>query len=189
VLAGLLLSLAAGLALAGSAAVIIGHDELLSVMLPERGSVTRYQVSVDESLRDWVDKHYHFRPEQKTVTVWLSRDPVSGQVVGGMLQQDVYYQQQRVSVVIGLSDELRVSRAAIIAVPPSLRQEFEASIGVGYLKRYTMMAARQLRYLANVMKKEGPATALVAEELFRSGAILAGIIKMSGNDPACRCAR
>jgi len=94
-----------------------------------------------------------------------------------MIKRELMYQKQPLTLVLGLNHELRVSRAAIVSLPEYLRQEFESTIGTGYLKRYTMTSARQLGYLANVLKKEGQPSALIAEQLYRAGAILAAIIK------------
>ena len=170
----------AALVHASAVTSVISNDELLRTTWVDGGVVTRHQFNVNESMRDWVEKRFHFRPKEQVVTVWLSRDSLSSQILAGMIKQDVRYQQQPISLVIGLSHGLRVSRAAIVALLETLRQEFESSIGVGYLKRYTMMSVRQLRYLANVLQKEGQPSALVGEQLFKSGAILAAVIKTTG---------
>jgi|GEM_PF-5941539 len=155
--------------------VIISDAELMQTVFADAGTVTAEQVSLTTAQCDWIDRYFHFTLEPKSVSVWLSRD-ASGQVMAGLIRQDIVYEGQTITVAIGLSAELRVIRAAVTAAPASLRQPLEASIGAGYLKRYTMMSARQLGYLANVLNKKGQPTAMVANQLFRSGAILAAII-------------
>ena len=156
--------------------VIISDTELMQVVFGNAADVKAEQITLTPVQRDWSGKRFRFAPPEQTVQVWLSRD-ASGQVLAGLIKADVSYQGQIITVALGLSAEVRVIRAAITSVPESLRQQLESTIGIGYLKRYTMMSARQLGYLANVLKKEGPPAALVAEQLFKSGAILAAIIK------------
>lgn len=159
--------------------VVITDAELVSTLLPPGGSIVRQNSQLDGRMIDWLEQQYRFRPAPQALAVWLSREPESGRILGGMIKMDVIYQQQKISLAIGLSHELRVSRAAVVAVPPALRQRLQATIGVGYLPRYTMMSARQLGYLANVLQKEGQPTALVAESLFKYGAMLAAVIKLT----------
>jgi hypothetical protein len=154
----------------------ISHDDLVSTVFPASSEVSQQQISIDDSMCDWVEKRFRFRPKPQVVTVWLARDRASGKLLGGLIKPEVYYQDSPVTLALGLSDELRVSRAAVVALPEHLRQAFKTSIGVGYLTRYTMMSVRQLSYLANVLRKEGQPSALVAEQLFRSGALLAAVI-------------
>lgn len=163
---------------AESVEVVISDAELMTTLLPASGTVKQQSLPVDEQLRDWVEQKYGFTPEPQQLNIWLSRDQKSGRLLGGMIKADIVYQEQTITLALGLSHELRVSRAAIVALPSDLRPALDASIGVGFLKRYTMMSARQLRYLANVLQKEGQPTALVAESLFKYGAMLAAVIKM-----------
>lgn len=154
---------------------IITDAELMQTVFGD-ATATAEQITPTAAQRDWSDKHFHYAPPAQTITVWLSRDD-AGRVLAGLIKTDIVYQGQTLTVALGLSAELRVTRAAITAAPASLRQQLAATIGIGYLKRYTMTSARQLNYLANVLNKEGPLTALVAEQLFKNGATLAAIIK------------
>lgn len=160
---------------AGPADVIIPDAELIRTVLGNATDIRAEQVTLTPAQREWIDNHFRYTQPEQTVTVWLSRD-ASGRVLAGLIKADVSYEGQTLTVAMGLSAEARVIRAAVTAAPASLRQPLEATIGIGYLKRYTMMSARQLGYLANVLNKEGQLTALVAEQLFESGAILSAII-------------
>jgi len=159
----------------GPADVIITDSELIKTVFGNTTDIRAEQVTLTPAQREWINSHFRYSQPEQTVTVWLSRD-ASGRVLAGLIKADVTYEDQTLTVAMGLSAEARVIRAAVTAAPASLRQPLEATIGIGYLKRYTMMSARQLGYLANVLNKEGQPTALVAEQLFESGAILAAII-------------
>lgn len=161
--------------------VILTLADLESTMLPHGSIVSKHTVSLTDNMREWMMRQYKFTPPENTVDVYLAREPQNGRLVGGMILGSFEYNMGQVQVAIGLSEELRVSRAAIVAVPDQQRQDFESSIGVGYLKRYTMLSARQLRYIANVLNKEGKPTSLVADRLFQLGAILATAIHFDGD--------
>jgi len=66
---------------ASSVINIITHEELLQTVLPEEGQVTRHEYQVGEAILNWVERHFHFRPQAMPVEVWLARDPASNKIL------------------------------------------------------------------------------------------------------------
>lgn len=161
-----------------SAAVekIITDQELLQNVFPADSEISRQELPLSDDLRQRIERRFHFVPREEHVTMWLARDPDDRRLLGGVLKSDGEYQQRPVAITVAMSSEQRILRAAVVAIDPAIRPQFEATIGVGYITRYTMLALRQLSYLARVLAGRDPPSAWVSEQIYRQGAMLAVIL-------------
>jgi len=179
-IASQLLSLFFSTAVLAAAETIIADQDLFQTVFPANSVIREQQISLDRNIQERIDERFHIKPAIETVTVWLASDPTDGRILGGMIKVDGMYQQHPLSVAVAMSIEQRINRVAIVAIDPQIRQTFESTIGIGYIKRYTMLSARQLSYLAKVLAKQDNPSAWVAEQIFHYGAILAAILDAQG---------
>jgi len=159
-----------------AAETIIADRELFDTVFPANSVINRDDIPLGEDIRQRIDKRFHFRPRTVSVSVWLARDPGDGRLLGGVLKTEAEYQQRPVTIAVAMSAEQRIIRATIVAIDPAIRPAFEATIGIGYIKRYTMLAVRQLSYLAKVLARRDLPSAWASEQIFRQGAVLATIL-------------
>ena len=134
----------------------------------------------DEELKTLTAEKYGVTPDDHPYKLILSRrSEEEAHPEGGVIIMEATYQQGSILLALALSGELRVLKAAILEVSPAYQQDFESTTGTGILTRYTMTSVRQLRYLASVLKKQGPAAELVGHQIHNMGVILATIIQHS----------
>jgi hypothetical protein len=156
---------------------IIDDQDLFQTVFPANSDIREQQIPLDENVRERIDKRFHIKPAIETVTVWLASDPTDGRILGGMIKVDGTYQKHPLSVAVVMSVEQRINRVAIADIDPQIRESFASTIGIGYIKRYTMVSARQLSYMRRVLTKQGEPSAWLADQVFKNGAILSVILE------------
>ena len=177
-IAGLLFILFYSAGVLATPETVIDDQDLFQTVFPANSDIREQQIPLDKNLRERIDKRFHISPDIETVAVWMASDPEDGHLLGGMIKVDGMYQLHPLTVAIAMSVEQRINRVAIVAIDPEIHEAFESTIGVGYLKRYTMLSARQLSYMANVLAKQDKPSAWLGDQIFQNGAILASILEM-----------
>ena len=156
---------------------LIDDRELFGVVFPGNSVIRQQQVTLDNDLRERLDRRFHVIPTTGIVMVWMASEPNDGHLLGGLIKVNDVYRQKPLTIAIAMSTEQRITRAAIVAIDPLIREAFASTIGVGYLKRYTMLSVRQLSYLSNVLAKRDQPSAWATEQIFKYGAILTTILE------------
>ncbi len=123
----------------------------------------------DAALMARAAEKYRITPRDQTYELVLAH--------GGAIFLETVYEEGSLLLGLVLSDELRVLKAALLEVSPRYKADFDGATGTGILTRYTMMSARQLRYLASQLSKQGPAGEVVGNGIHHMGAVLATVLE------------